>query len=39
MSKLSLIQESSFIIEDEESMVVFGGKLAETLLVLSLIHI
>ena len=33
MSKLSLIQESSFIIEDEESMVVFGGKLAETLLV------
>ena len=33
MSKLSLIQESSFIIEDEESMVEFGGKLAETLLV------
>ena len=33
MSKLSLIQESSFIVEDEESMVEFGGKLAETLLV------
>ena len=33
MSKLSLIQQSSFIVEDEESMVEFGGKLAETLLV------
>ena len=31
MNKSSSVLESSFIIEDEESMVAFGGKLAEAL--------
>ncbi len=32
MNKSSSVLESSFIIEDEESMVAFGGKLAEALM-------